>query len=188
MRRNNSVGGVQQHAHLAASIRNGQIRFAIAVQVTNGNRHGTVPCTEAGWFFKRAVAVSEQHARISAALVRDRQIQLPVAVQVADGDRRRLCASGIGRSATKASLPGAEQNADVAVVVRNSEVEPAISVEVADRDGCGIDAGGNADGVREGTVAVVQKDANRSAGNDQIGLAISIQIANRNDPALAEQL
>src|SRR5204862_379409 len=86
----------QQHGHVvAADVRDGEVEFAVPVEVGRGYRIGSGANGVDHRCLEGAAASAQQHAYVVTAAVRDGEIESAVPVEIARGDEEGPTASGI---------------------------------------------------------------------------------------------
>src|SRR4029079_10625352 len=148
-----------QDAHGPRAVRRRDVVPAVAVQIGDGHVIRVAIGAEVPGPGEPAPAVVAQQVDGAAVRVLNHQIRLAVAGDVAERDRLRHAEHGVVDGGGKAAVAQTPQHADraggrvVHAVARDGDVRPAVAVEIADRDGGRVEAGGIFDGGQEGRVA-----------------------------------
>ena len=154
-------------------IRHGSVQPAVVIEVAQGQiaTPAGLSGAEEG-SLEGAVAITQQHPELKSVAIEERdavdhQVGPAVAVDVAHGHGRRrevLAAGRKDQGRRERAVAVAQQHADgVAELFRRHHVEPAVAVEVTDRDRARGRADGQVDPGPEGAVAVAQQQAEGAA-------------------------
>ena len=193
-----ACGRVEKHAHgVGTVIGDGEVRLAVAVEVANRDRQG-IPSGERGLvgIRRRRSARNcrvEEHAHRIGTGIGDGEVRLAVAVDVANRDGEGNAPSGelglvgIRRRRGARNRRVGKHAHGVGKVIGDGEVRLAVAVEVANRDGAGIEPSGELGlvGIRRRRGAWsrrVEKHAHgvgTGIGDGEVRLAVAVEVANR---------
>ena len=190
-----TVPVAEEHGKIARGgpqlIRHGSVHPAVVIEVAQGQI--ATPAGLSGGedgTLEGAVAMTQQHPELKSVAIEhgdalDHQVELAVAVDVAQGHglRREVLAAGRkDQGPRERAVAVAQQHADgVGELLRRHHVEPAVAVEVTDRDRVRGPADGQVDPGPEGAVAVAQQHAEGAVAvrRHQVEGAIVVEVAGR---------
>src|SRR5581483_27912 len=125
----------QQNANVRESD-NRQVRFAVAVEVSDRNVGWTIRC---GWRLgcrlERPISVPEENAHVTVTITNNCQIEIAVMVKVGGVYRRRVGSGSVVYSWTERTIPISQQHSQVTIAGRrNCEIQVPVMIEIAHCD------------------------------------------------------
>src|SRR5579862_1682731 len=154
----------QEHESRAVVIGDHQVRGTVVVEVAGSNPVGIGSGTDGNRGSEGSVSLAGEkenvvgHIEIVEVSVYGDDVFNPGAAQVDFGKVGDRSGSRIGDGGFESAVAAAAENGDL-LLAANSQIDFAVTVEVAGSDGFGIGSGGVFDSGSEGSVALAEKNA-----------------------------
>jgi hypothetical protein len=155
-------------------IQDGQVGFAILIEIANYNATRIHPSGIRSKRLKLTVGVPDEH--VDRREVAFRYVEYAIAVKIGNRYAVRMGARGIIHIVLKGTVPFAEYDADVVAEISDYEVKLAIAIKIPGTGGGRSACEGGVFSDAEGAVAVAGKKADPLACLHDIYLAVPVEI------------